>query len=542
MRLQLRTIKTFQQFRIDESLSSARKRFVDTKKVDQMMFDRLKAIDPTPTFKYLEAIIGFYLGGTPIEEIRTTINSFDKMVEKNQIKQRDINSYKDFDDLVDVVKTSDIQYGLKQASKEKSRDAKTVYEDERYKVLVPRTHEASCKYGAGTKWCITEENPEAWKMYYDSLRTHYFILDKKLIEILSKKEAIEDDLENERITEPQAKEETDKLERQANNIDRTLDDNLYKIAVSVTKKSSRECVNAADKPIEFDDVLKVTKLDKELFRPEDIHDEETKFLAIIRYLFRSNLKIIDKNEDGSVVVDIHNSHPSSQDISIDDMKYAAGLKHPRLPITVRKISRLQVKGANDSDNALELLNKIIKIEKIEEVDYFIFRNCNITSLEGLIPKKINKICDIAHNKLSSLKGMELYEVGGYFDCSNNQLTSLQGAPQKVGGHFDCSNNQLTSLQGAPQKVEGDFDCHNNQLTSLQGAPQKVGYGGFNCRNNQLTSLQGAPQKVGYGGFDCSDNQLTTLQGAPQELKGWFIYRGNPLPQSEKDWAEKNSYQ
>jgi hypothetical protein len=167
---------------------------------------------------------------------------------------------------------------------------------------------------------------------------------------------------------------------------------------------------------------------------------------------------------------------------------------------------------------------------------FMCNNNKLTSLQGA-PREVGDsfLCD--GNQLTSLQGAPR-EVGGRFSCGNNQLTSLQGAPREVGGRFACNNNQLTSLQGAPETIGGVFYCDGNQLISLQGAPETVG-GSFFCSNNLLTSLQGAPQTID-GDFWCNNNQLTSLQGAPRVVGDSFSCQDNPnLPQSERDWAEKN---
>jgi hypothetical protein len=176
---------------------------------------------------------------------------------------------------------------------------------------------------------------------------------------------------------------------------------------------------------------------------------------------------------------------------------------------------VDVNGSVDISGVGELTLRLIPIQFGKVSGYFFCKKNELITLEGS-PK----------------------EVGGAFVCSDNRLTSLEGAPKEIGGSFYCDYNQLTSLEGAPKEIGGSFYCGSNQLTSLEGAPKEIG-DSFYCGNNQLTSLEGAPDKVGSN-FNCSSNALESLRGAPKEVGGDFICRINfSLPQTEKDWAEKN---
>jgi len=42
-----------------------------------------------------------------------------------------------------------------------------LWETEDFLLVVPLTHTASCKYGANTKWCITEKDPDMFERHYD---------------------------------------------------------------------------------------------------------------------------------------------------------------------------------------------------------------------------------------------------------------------------------------------------------------------------------------------------------------------------------------
>ncbi len=262
----MKYIQSFDTFKMYESLSTAKAKYLVTGEIDEHTFDELKSIDPSPTLKYIEAIAKFYTQGATIDDLKSTIDIFHEMNKKNQLKQKDLNAYRSFEELKDILTQTTTDYDKKQDLKSKAGDAKIVYESERFLVMVPLTHEASCKYGAGTKWCITSiEDPLTWNQYKNKDVTHYFILDKKLIKILSEKDAVERDLKNKKITESEAREKIGKLELQAKSIGRTLNDNLYKMAVSVLYNGRFECKDAQDRTIQLRDVLKKTGLTKDLF-------------------------------------------------------------------------------------------------------------------------------------------------------------------------------------------------------------------------------------------------------------------------------------
>jgi hypothetical protein len=205
-------IKTFHQFRIEESLSSARNKFLKTGAIGQGTFDTLRSFDPTSTNKYLDKIIEFYLKDRPnAAELKTAMERFHQLSSRNQIERKDINAYTSY------------------RSKLRKKDADIVYQDNRYLVVIPRTHEASCKYGTGTKWCTNSEDPDSYDSYVAKGATLYYILDSR----------------------------------------ETIANSLYKIGVIVHANGNIECVDARDNDIEFEDVIYFTGLDPSLFIPRN---------------------------------------------------------------------------------------------------------------------------------------------------------------------------------------------------------------------------------------------------------------------------------
>ena len=62
---------------------------------------------------------------------------------------------------------------------ETHKESEVVFEDSRFKVVVPESHTASCYYGAGTKWCTASKENENHFKNYNRDGKLFYILDKK---------------------------------------------------------------------------------------------------------------------------------------------------------------------------------------------------------------------------------------------------------------------------------------------------------------------------------------------------------------------------
>ena len=84
-------------------------------------------------------------------------------------------------DLKFVLDTLEQEFG--KSERERTKVAKSqsekVYEDERFLIISPLSHEASCFYGKGTKWCITDKNPGYWDNYTNKNTFFVFVVDSQ---------------------------------------------------------------------------------------------------------------------------------------------------------------------------------------------------------------------------------------------------------------------------------------------------------------------------------------------------------------------------
>ena len=115
---------------------------------------------------------GWLWTGT-LNGLLTTIEEFDRV--RPNLKKKDLYQYKDRKEVVD---------SLEQYKKEKVRnigthkESEVVYEDDTFKVVVPKSHTASCYYGAGTKWCTASKDNPGHFTNYDRDGKLFYILDK----------------------------------------------------------------------------------------------------------------------------------------------------------------------------------------------------------------------------------------------------------------------------------------------------------------------------------------------------------------------------
>ena len=110
-----------------------------------------------------------------LKEILLAVAKFDKQSQRLKIK--DLNQYKNIDQLFDELKK------LGETARrtiEISDEVDKIYEDNRFVVVVPKTHKSSCYYGAGTKWCTASKDTDSHFSNYKSGGELYYIIDKTL--------------------------------------------------------------------------------------------------------------------------------------------------------------------------------------------------------------------------------------------------------------------------------------------------------------------------------------------------------------------------
>jgi len=122
-------------------------------------------IDPTRKKSNVQWMIIQYLKGEPLEDIEhakralTTLDKFKSQMPKNQIGQ-----FKSIGELNAAVEEVAKQKDFKDLDNIPPEEATYVVKGNDFKVIIPKNHAASCKYGA-SGFCTTNEDPSYYNEY-----------------------------------------------------------------------------------------------------------------------------------------------------------------------------------------------------------------------------------------------------------------------------------------------------------------------------------------------------------------------------------------
>jgi hypothetical protein len=163
-----------------EFIKEGRREDILTKNPNQFRVPSEQEVD-TPfhkktNYKYLSWVFDQYNKNEDytFDELSNIVDRFDK-ISKN-LQKKDINQYKDLKELLDIFKF----YGS--TKEEKKAGKKVLYESDDFLVIRPLTRDASCYYGANTKWCTsaTAEGKNKFEQYASTGKLYYIISRKPL--------------------------------------------------------------------------------------------------------------------------------------------------------------------------------------------------------------------------------------------------------------------------------------------------------------------------------------------------------------------------
>lgn len=146
--------------------------------------------DPSPTKKYFTWMSKVYIDRseknieTDEYQLIEMIKYFDKNIHK--FEKKDIYQYT-YDEFVNKYEDAIIKISKKELE---TTGVEKLYgnEGDRYILVRPKNKEASCKYGANTKWCISANQMNYFDNYAnDSL--FFFVIDRERIPIEGKKKS-----------------------------------------------------------------------------------------------------------------------------------------------------------------------------------------------------------------------------------------------------------------------------------------------------------------------------------------------------------------
>ena len=101
-----------------------------------------------------------------------TLREFMDYMDKDQIENKDVSTYKDLDDVRGAITLASI----KELTKELESQVIKEFEDEKWLAVRPLTFAASAKYGATTRWCTTyQKEKQYFEKYWRKGILVYFI-------------------------------------------------------------------------------------------------------------------------------------------------------------------------------------------------------------------------------------------------------------------------------------------------------------------------------------------------------------------------------
>lgn len=388
------------------------------------------------------------------------------------VDYRDILNIKSLHDLESITSQYEIIKSKNAEIKDMKDGAEKVFEDSNWLAIHIKTKEASCFYGANTKWCTASKTHNMFNTYSTN-GPLIIIIDKnqnKKYQLNLKRDAyINDSLMDE--------------------LDDKVDFNTFKHLYYPLTKLYKKYLdkNLNDNPIIAFLQFKDNKIKVEV-------DNKTKKLNLYgdfrlddEWIENGKISILFNKIYGSFTCD------SKKLLSLEDM-----------PQHVTRNFSCSESG----------IKSLVGAPKVVDGDFDCSGNA-IESLEGCPQKVDGFIC--RDTNISSLERCPAI-VGGYFDCSyNKQLKSLKGIPTYIKGNLNCKASAIETLEHSPEKINGGFDCSYTNITSLEHAPKYIKYE-FDfreCKNlNSITELPLARNYYADSKFENTVLKLVSQRGTP----------------------------
>ena len=142
---------------------------------------KLAQSDPSQQkLKYLEWQFEQYLSkNEPIDELISVISTYHRNLQK--LSRRDINDFESLGELRAYLEEELSKTSKSQQKKTAKKDVEVLYEDENFLLAHPRSTQASCFLGVGTRWCISATQTTNHFFQYSADNNFFYILiNKKL--------------------------------------------------------------------------------------------------------------------------------------------------------------------------------------------------------------------------------------------------------------------------------------------------------------------------------------------------------------------------
>ena len=150
---------------------------------EDYVLDKFELIDPTPNKQYIQPLMNWYLkdkfrGFEDSGRLRDALKLFARF--KQRLDKRDINQYADLHELEDAVGPMQLELTKKEKRQQGEyhidpNSYDVFAESARYIVVIPNTSQASCSFGAGTKWCTASTGSSEYFNEYSKEGPLYII-------------------------------------------------------------------------------------------------------------------------------------------------------------------------------------------------------------------------------------------------------------------------------------------------------------------------------------------------------------------------------
>lgn len=147
---------------------------------DKTLFDEI--IEVVHNFEKIQSkLSGDY--GTSIIRDSLLTSGQSSPIPNNYIKDiirspKMIDNYPDIETLKKVVNYAETIPSRKQIKDLAKTESIPIYENNRYEIILPKTHRASCHWGRGTAWCTKLKDNPKWYNDYSSNSYLFYIIDK----------------------------------------------------------------------------------------------------------------------------------------------------------------------------------------------------------------------------------------------------------------------------------------------------------------------------------------------------------------------------
>ena len=200
----MRNIFLLEELLLENRIDDVKKKYPN---VPSEVIEEFASNDPSGTNKYLDWMVYTKSIGIGTSNVIKNINLFhkninkltkeffDEFIKENKFKwlltdnspvaktfqniyksPKDINTYKDYGIASVIFKSVD---NVLSKSDVKKLEANVLYNSDDLLIMIPKSHRASCYYGAGTKWCTTNKESDNYFKNYTNKGTLIYVINKK---------------------------------------------------------------------------------------------------------------------------------------------------------------------------------------------------------------------------------------------------------------------------------------------------------------------------------------------------------------------------